>query len=156
MQLYLLNIILSLGWAGVTGEFSPLNIVFGFFIGFGALWLSKPLFEDQRYFQTFGRLLGLAFFFLKELLTSTFQVALAVIWPGDRIKPGIIALPLDAKTDIEIVMLANMITLTPGTQSIDVSKDRKTLYIHSMFTDDPDKVIRSIKDGFERRIIEAF
>lgn len=48
-------------------------------------------------------------------------------------KPGVIALPLSARTEMEITLVANLISLTPGTLSLDVSDDRKVLYIHAMF-----------------------
>ena len=55
---------------------------------------------------------------------------------------------------ISRTFLANSITLTPGTLGLDVSEDRKTLYVHSMWVDDPDEVRREIKQGFERRVLE--
>jgi multicomponent Na+:H+ antiporter subunit E len=72
-------------------------------------------------------------------------------------RPGIIAIPLDARTDLEITLLANLITLTPGTLSLDVSADRRVLYVHVMYIDNDDieAVRRSIKDGFERRVLEV-
>jgi multicomponent Na+:H+ antiporter subunit E len=68
-------------------------------------------------------------------------------------RPGVIAIPLDAQTDIEITVLANLISLTPGTLSLDVSADRQTLYIHTMYLDDPEAARRGIKRGFERRVL---
>ena len=51
-------------------------------------------------------------------------------------KPGIVKIPLDLETDVEITLLASLITLTPGTLSLDVSKDKKVLYVHSMYVYD--------------------
>ncbi|MEP3300463.1 MAG: Na+/H+ antiporter subunit E, partial [Roseibium sp.] len=56
----------------------------------------------------------------------------------------------------EITMLANLITLTPGTLSVDVSEDRKTLYVHCIDVPDPQATIDDIKNGFERKILEVF
>jgi len=70
--------------------------------------------------------------------------------------PGVIAIPLDARTDAEIAMLANLITLTPGSVSLDLSEDRSLLYIHAMYIDggDVEAYRRSIKEGLERRVLE--
>jgi multicomponent Na+:H+ antiporter subunit E len=70
--------------------------------------------------------------------------------------PGVIAIPLDARTDAEITLLANLITLTPGSVSLDLSEDRRVLYIHAMYIDggDVEAYRRSIKDGLERRVLE--
>jgi multicomponent Na+:H+ antiporter subunit E len=68
--------------------------------------------------------------------------------------PGIVAVPLDLETDLQITLLATCITLTPGTLSLHVSEDRRTLYVHAMYIDDPDQLVREIKQGFEQRIRE--
>ncbi len=65
------------------------------------------------------------------------------------------AVPLDARTDGQIAVLSNLISLTPGTLSLDVSPDRRTLYVHAMSVSSPDVLRREIKEGFERRVLEA-
>jgi len=82
-------------------------------------------------------------------------VARDVVTPQHTARPGIIALPLDARSDFEISTLASVISLTPGTLSLDVSSDRATLYVHCMFVDDPDEMKRSIKNGLERKLLEV-
>ena len=64
-------------------------------------------------------------------------------------------MPLSAESDMEILLVANLISLTPGTLSVDLSDDRRTLYVHVMFLDDPDQFRQSIKVGLERRILEV-
>ena len=64
-------------------------------------------------------------------------------------------MPLDAKTDAGILLVTNLISLTPGTLSIDVSEDRKTLKVHAMFADDPDAVCHALKSGMEKWVIDA-
>jgi multicomponent Na+:H+ antiporter subunit E len=71
------------------------------------------------------------------------------------LKPGVIAVPLDAKSDSEITLLSVLVTLTPGTLSIDVSADRRFLYVHTLFIDDLEEARRSIKTGIERRLLEV-
>ena len=82
-------------------------------------------------------------------------MAYEVITPKLNMTPGIVMVPLDVKSDIGITVLANMISLTPGTLSLDVSNDKKVLFVHAMYIKDKEKFIRSIKDGFERRIMEV-
>ncbi len=74
----------------------------------------------------------------------------------DYICPGVVAIPLDVTTDIEITLLACLITLTPGSVSLDLSQDRRTLFVHAMYIDNQDVEAyrRSVKDGLERRILE--
>jgi multicomponent Na+:H+ antiporter subunit E len=83
-------------------------------------------------------------------------VAVIVLSPRMDLKPGIIAYPLKVDRDFEITILANLITLTPGTLSVDVSDDRRILYVHAMDASDPEATKRDIAEGFERKIMEAF
>ena len=80
----------------------------------------------------------------------------APLAPASYVCPGVVAIPLDARTDVEIVMLANLITLTPGSVSLDLSEDRHVLYVHAMYIDggDVEAYRRSIKEGLERRVLE--
>ena len=79
-----------------------------------------------------------------------------VLSPKMDLKPGIFAYPLKVDRDFEITLLANLITLTPGTLSVDVSDDRRILYVHALDCSDPDQTRRDIAEGFERKIMEAF
>jgi multicomponent Na+:H+ antiporter subunit E len=98
----------------------------------------------------------LTLYFLWELFRANLRVARDVVTPKHYKRPGVVAVPLDVRTSSEITLLACLITLTPGTLSLDVSRDRSVLYIHEMFITDPDDVRRSVKEGFERRVLEVF
>lgn len=127
----------------------------GFVLGYLVLYLAQPVIGPSRYFTKVRQVFGLVFFFLWELVLANLRVALDVSTPRHRMMPAVIAIPLDAKSDAEITLLANMITLTPGTLSLDVSADRKTLYIHALYVKDCDAVRRDIKNGFEKRLLEV-
>ena len=99
--------------------------------------------------------LSLFALFIKELILGALSVAWLVIQPRPRLRPGIVAYPLTLTTDAGITLLANMITLTPGTLSVDVSADRKTLYIHALDIDTRDRLIGQIGAGFETKVLRA-
>jgi multicomponent Na+:H+ antiporter subunit E len=151
---FLLNNLLTFVWVALTGTFTFLNFAFGFVLSFAALWLINTSKSDEKYFQIVPRAIAFAFFFLYELVKANIHVAYDVITPTFYMTPGIVRVPLDAKTDFEITLLANLISLTPGTLSLDVSEDRKVLYVHSMYIEDKDKFIKGIKNGFERRLLK--
>lgn len=154
MNLLLVNIVLALVWGAVTVSFSPGNLVFGFVLGFLCLWLVRDRF-NPRNFNRPGRALRLAGLFLLELCLSASRVARDTLRPCMKFRPAIIAMPLEVTSEAQIMLLANMISLTPGTLSVDVSTDRSTLYIHAMDVGDPDELRREIRDGFERRILDV-
>jgi len=149
------NILLALVWAALNGEFSFMNLVSGFILGYAVLWLMQPVIGKATYFTKVGQGLDLAFFFLKELIVANFSVAYYVLAPQDRMRPAVQAIPLEPAKDISITLLANLITLTPGTLSLDVSPDRKYLFIHNIGVTDIEKSRKEIKETFERRILEV-
>ena len=153
--MYLWNVLLALIWASVNGEFSLMNLVGGFVLGYAVLFLMQPVIGKTTYFKKVGQWLDLAFFFLKELIVANFSVAYYVLGPRDRMRPAVQAIPLEPAKDISITLLANMITLTPGTLSLDVSPDRKYLFIHNIRVTDIEKSRKEIKERFERRILEV-
>ncbi len=155
MSLFLCNMLIALFWTLLTGHVSVGNLGVGFVLGYVALSLLYPATElKTSYFQKTLQLVRFVLFFTKELLVSTWRVAQDVVKPLPLMRPGVVGIPLDARTDLEITMLANIISLTPGTLSLDVSEDRKTLYIHAMYVVNPDDLRKEIKDGLERRLLE--
>ncbi|WP_202927921.1 Na+/H+ antiporter subunit E [Cyclobacterium roseum] len=151
---FLSNLLLSFIWLAVTGTFSFVNFVFGFLLSFFLLWLISRNSGENKYFHRGPKLIAFIFFFLYELIKANLQVAYDVVTPSYYMKPGIIKIPLSAKSDLEITLLANLITLTPGTLSLDVSDDRKVLYVHAMYVNDKEEFVAGIKNGFERKLLE--
>ncbi|WP_084519398.1 Na+/H+ antiporter subunit E [Christiangramia echinicola] len=152
---FLSNILLTFVWVALTGDFSIENYIFGFFLNFHILWLISVKRKRSKYFLIVPKVIILLLFFLYELIKANLEVAYEVITPKLNMTPGIVMVPLDVKSDIGITVLANMISLTPGTLSLDVSNDKKVLFVHAMYIKDKEKFIRGIKDGFERRILEV-
>jgi multicomponent Na+:H+ antiporter subunit E len=128
--------------------------------------VSRPLYAGDEALSTTRirplrrawRFLVLFLVFLWELSLSAFRVARIVLKPTLEVRPGIIAYPLDVRTDREITALANLITLTPGTLSLDVSDDEKTLYVHAIMIEGENgaETIREIKGALEKHVARAF
>lgn len=102
------------------------------------------------------KIAALAWLFLVELVVSAVKVSLLALSPRLRLRPAIVAYPLTVTSDAEITLLANLITLTPGTLSVDVSEDRKTLFIHAIDVADGEELIGAIAGGFETKVLEVF
>ncbi|WP_018478026.1 Na+/H+ antiporter subunit E [Pontibacter roseus] len=119
------------------------------------LWLSS-LAYNRTYFRKLPKALNFLLYFLKELIVANLRVAYDILTPRYHMQPIVIALPLTVKTDLEITLLTGFITLTPGSLTIDLSSDRKFLYMHSLYlkNGDVEELKRSIKEGFERRLLE--
>lgn len=146
----------ALVWLAVSGSFTVPNLLLGIAAGALSLALIRGHIQpDGRRLRPL-KILSLLALFIKELALSAFKVAVLVARPKMTLKPGIFAFPLTVDRDFEITLLANLITLTPGTLSVDVSADRTVLYVHAIDCSDPAGARRDIANGFERKILEAF
>jgi multicomponent Na+:H+ antiporter subunit E len=158
--MFLWNILLALIWAALNGEFSTHNLILGFALGYVTLWLlsTRHLFGSPRYVRRVNNSLGFILFFLYELIVANVKMAFKVLSLRPDVSAAMIAVPLDVRSEGEITLLSNLITLTPGTLSVDVSSDRTTLYVHALHVDEKniDAARDKIKHGFERRVIEVF
>ena len=156
MSYFLWNILLAVNWALLTGQFTLENLVSGYVLGFVLLWMLRRAFSGTGYFLRVRKALSFFIAFLWELFRANLSVARTVLFePRDRINPAFLAIPLEAETDAEIALLANLITLTPGTLSLDVSEDRRMLYIHTLDVEDVDALRVEIKRSLERRLLEV-
>lgn len=156
MSLFFLNLLLAIAWVAITGSASIYNFLFGFVVSGLSLLLIREQIGGAGYLSRCRRILSLFVLFLNELALSAWKVVVIVWRPRMDLKPGIVAFPLKLDRDIEITLLANLITLTPGTLSVDVSDDRRFLYVHALDCSDPEGLKRDIAEGFERKIMEAF
>jgi multicomponent Na+:H+ antiporter subunit E len=151
---FLFNVVLAVIWALLMGSIDLPNLVVGFLLGYAVLWLAQPVLGATGYFRRGPQALRFLAYFIKEVLISNLLVAREVLSWRPRRRPAVIAVPLDARTDAEITLLAVVVTLTPGSLSLDVSEDRSKLYVHTMFLETPEALSKEIKDGFERRVLE--
>lgn len=158
MNLALMISGLALVWAAITGNFSALNLALGAGIGAVTALLLRNGFATPMKAGRLRRIASLGLLFLWEIMVSAVRVALIVLRPDLRtsLRPAIVAFPLSVKSDAEIALLANLITLTPGTLSVDVADDRSALYVHVLHLTDRDRLIADIAGGFERKVREAF
>jgi|SRR5690606_31725646 len=152
---FLMNLLLAFTWVALTGVLFYSNFLFGFAVGFFLLWLMNRNESDQRYFNRVPKIIGFILYFLYEMVRANIQVAYDVITPKFFMTPGIVKYPLEARSDFEINMLSTFISLTPGTLIIDVSEDRKAIYIHAMYMHSKEQFIKQIKERVERRLLET-
>ena len=154
--------ILGLVWCFVHGTVNVNNFVLGVLIAPFIIRPFKPLFNFDMDF-SFGNAIKkipaqitYLYVLITEIIKANVMVAKIVLQPKINIKPGIIAVPIRTKTDIGITAIANTITLTPGTLTIDMSDDRSILYVHAIDATDPEGVAQSIRDDLEKYVLEAF
>ncbi len=155
MSLIIWNVVLALIWAATTEGFGAVNLTIGMVIGFLLLYGTRRVLGSGEYFRNLREVVELVWFFIRELVLSNFRMAYYTLMPLDRMRPGVIAVSLDPMSEVELAVLSNLITLTPGTLSLDASEDRRTLYVHVMWFRDPEEVRAEIKRGFEMKVLKG-
>lgn len=147
------SILLALAWAALQGDITLGNLMVGYAVGYVVLaLLGRGGVMPSTLAARTSYAIGLAAFFAWELLLANVRVALDVLRPRTAIRPAVVAIPLDVTSDGEILLLSMLINITPGSVTIDLSDDRRTLYVHVMHMDSAEASRREIKDGFERRV----
>ncbi len=158
MTTFTWNLVLALIWATALDDLSPRGLLIGYVMGYLILAAAWRLGLDPgsgggSYFGKVLQVVGFIGWFVRELVVANVRMASYTVRPLSAMKPGIVAVPLeDDLTDLEITVLANLVSLTPGTLSLDVASDRRTLWVHTMDASDPEAVRSEVKDGFEVRV----
>lgn len=154
MKTFLANIMLAMAWCLITDSFTAGTFLFGFVLAFAIIRLFLPDAIQGAYAGKAGQIIGFHLWFIREIVVANIRMVYHVLTPHSSMTPGVVAVPLEPASDIEITLLANLITLTPGSYSVDVSADKLHLYVHVIDCNDPDAVRASIKEDFERRLLE--
>jgi multicomponent Na+:H+ antiporter subunit E len=100
------------------------------------------------------RLVWFALYFAREMITANAALTWDILTPSSRLAPGIARCPLRCRTRFEIALLANLISLTPGTLTLAVRRDPPTLYVHGMYAPDPDRFRQRLR-ALESRMLAA-
>ncbi|MDX1619653.1 MAG: Na+/H+ antiporter subunit E [Nitriliruptorales bacterium] len=142
-------------WVALWSEISVANILWGLAVG-ALTVLLVPLGPSRRRvaFRPVA-ILHLAAYFIWALVRASSVVAWEVITPGLQITPGVVTAPLRTRSPALITLIANMISLTPGTISLDLGEDPPTLYIHVLHLRSPEEVRANIR-RLEELTLRAF
>ncbi|MDP8204758.1 MAG: Na+/H+ antiporter subunit E [Candidatus Tenebribacter mawsonii] len=160
MKYITLFIIIFVLWLLITFNLETPNLIVGALVAlltslvFGKSFLkdSKKFFQLQRYFWIIIYLV----IFIWECIKANLDVAYRVLSPSMPIKPGIVKVKTALKTDIGKTFLANSITMTPGTITVDIIDDE--FYIHWIFVSskEPEQYTNKILGRFEKYIKRIF
>jgi multicomponent Na+:H+ antiporter subunit E len=151
----LLNVFLAFLWMFLQVSFSARTFIIGYLLGLLVMFGMRRFFTHRFYMHHVWAVTYLFFLFLIELIKANIDVLKLVLSPQLTMRPGIFAMETELKSDWEVTLLSNLITLTPGTLVIDVSDDNKTLYIHAIDIGEVSEAIDSIKNSFEKAIMEV-
>ncbi|MBI4317294.1 MAG: Na+/H+ antiporter subunit E [Chloroflexi bacterium] len=156
-----LNVALALFWATLNDNYSLPTLVVGYAVGWVVLSLVHTKggavvgLGTRRQMRRLWYGIDYVLHLIWEILLAGWTVTRLVFRWRMGIRPGIIAVPADVKGDGEVTALANSITLTPGTWTLDVPADRRVLWVHALDLQDPEQTKTDIKQRLERFILRA-
>ncbi|WLV23635.1 Na+/H+ antiporter subunit E [Aciduricibacillus chroicocephali] len=153
----IIHLIIAFMWMLLNESYTGSSFIAGYLIGAVLLFLMRRFLPGSFYLRRLFMVLGLIILFIKELILSNIDIVKLVYKPRlkGKVEPGIFAYPTELKKEWEIALLANLITLTPGTLSVALSDDHSIIYIHAMHIDTEEEAIQSIKNTFEKAILEV-
>ncbi|MGE7094046.1 Na+/H+ antiporter subunit E [Lysinibacillus sp. NPDC048646] len=151
----ILNFVLAFVWMFLSSNYTATGFLVGFILGIILLVIMRRFFSSRLYVFRIWAIIKLTVLFLKELVLANIQVLQVVLKPKLDMQPAFFAYPTVLREDWEITLLSSLITLTPGTVVVHVSDDAKTLYVHAIDISDVDDAIASIRDSFEKAILEV-
>jgi multicomponent Na+:H+ antiporter subunit E len=142
---FALNLLLAILWIFLWGQFTFPAFVVGLVVGFAAIAFSRAVLGSERYVRSVFGTVRLVLGFLRELVLANVQLARDILRPVPPFRPGFIAFDIRDLGPTETVFLSNLVSLTPGTLTVDSDDDGYTLYIHSVYAEDPEETRRSIR-----------
>ncbi|MFD1066306.1 Na+/H+ antiporter subunit E [Oceanobacillus locisalsi] len=151
----LINVLLAILWMFLQNEYTLINFIYGYVIGILILVIIRRFLKFDFYLKRIWALIKLINLFIVELIKANIEVVKVVLKPKQDHQPGIIAVETRLDSDLEISILAALITLTPGTISMDFSDDSRTIYVHSLDVPDKEAMVKGIHDSFEKAIMEV-
>lgn len=147
---FVINLLVSVIWLLVTNSYTLNNFVLGFILGLFLVYLLHRVLSGQFYLVRIYRIIMLIITFLTELIKANFGVLKIILKPRIENKPGFFVYETELERDWQLVLLSNLITLTPGTVVLGISDDRKKIYIHSIDFSTKEEEIQNIKSSLEK------
>lgn len=157
-QLFMLNVLLAGLWMFMWGLFDVWSLLAGMVVGYLLLGvISRTIPNGPGYGRKVTNLLAFGAYFMRILVKANLQVAAEVLTPGFTMTPRFVRYSVEGMTDLQITTLANSITLTPGTLSVDVLEDGgRYLLVHCMYAKDRQAAINDLDDLRDHIMKEVF
>lgn len=152
----LATVITLIVWLLLNNTVAPAHVVLGALLGIVLPHLTARFTVEGSRIKNFTALLELAVVFLWDVVVANLQVIVLVLGPRARLRPRLVEVPLDVSSPLAISTLAGIISLTPGTVSVELSADQRLLTVHSLRVNDVQAAAHGMKQRYERRLLEIF
>lgn len=143
-------------WAALSNAATLGTVLLGALLALALPFVTRPFWSDAPRLARPGRLFTLALRVASDIILANLSVARRVVGPVNQLKPAFIEVPLDLRDPFVATVLSSIVSLTPGTVSIDVDQRRWMLLIHALDAPDADALITEIKQRYEMPLKEIF
>lgn len=151
----LLNLFIAFLWMFLQDEWSFLAFFIGYLVGLLVLFSLRRFFPTSFYMRRFIAIIKLFLLFIFESIVSSIAIIREVIRPKINVTPGIFKLETDLEGDLEITLLALLLTLTPGSVVMEVSRDNKVFYLHALSLPESKVAVYQSQKKYEKAIKEV-
>ncbi|MFY0991345.1 Na+/H+ antiporter subunit E [Halomonas sp. C05BenzN] len=151
-----LSLVLLTVWLLMVRSIEPGQLLLGTLLAVGIPLLTRGFWEPLPRVRHPIKLVRFVLLVLWDIVKANIHVSLLILTPRREPHPGFIEYPLEVKDRLTITLLANTITMTPGTVSTNLRLDGSSLLIHVLDMHDEQAIIREIRDHYERPLKEIF
>lgn len=152
----LLTFTLAAIWLLLNNSLALGHVVLGLLLGWAIPWFTLRFWPQRVRIRRPLTLLRFVAVVLYDIVVANLIVARRILGRPERLQPAFVLLPLELKSDLAISLLANTISLTPGTVSARLSPDRKSLLVHGLHVPDAGELVATIKARYEAPLKEVF
>lgn len=152
----ILSIVLLLTWLLLNNTIAAGHILLGSILAILIPWFTSGFWPERVCLQNPVTFFKFCFVVLYDIIIANLTVAKLILSSNERLTPTLFKLPLDIEHPLGISILASTISLTPGTVSCDLSEDKSYLIIHGLSVDDKEEEIKTIKQRYEKPLMEVF
>lgn len=141
-------------WLALNDSVEPGQILLGGAIALVIPKLTERFWADRPTLVRPLAAVRLFLVFLYDVLTANWTVARQVLGPLERLRSDFVEVPLDLRDPFVATILGGMVSMTPGTVSVDIDRERWVLLVHSLDIADADALVRTIKTRYEKPLME--
>ena len=152
----LLSLVLFGAWLLLNNTVDPAHLVLAAVLALAIPWFTEPLRPDRPRLRRWGVAGRLALVVLWDIVLANIEIARRILGPESAIHSRFVWVPLSIRDPHGVVMLAGIITMTPGTLSSDLSEDRRWLLVHAFNVEDEAELVATIKRRYEAPLREIF
>lgn len=145
-----LNLLLAFVWALLAGRLSPLTLLVGFAVGAAVIGALRDVLDGSRYLRAMIGAAELVLVYSAELLVSSIELARDILRLRPAFRPAFVRVDVSDLRPGPTVLLANLVSLTPGTLSVDLEPDASAIYVHALYATAPERIRSDVRRLAER------